>query len=127
MRSDRFGKSVSIKSTIEYARLAGIGRIIILDPKYEFAGQFPDCEVITDIADIERRMKQLVEEMQQRAKTGANSKTLIVFDEFADAVSSARSGKELDIKEQVQVGSTPTVARNTTSALSVVKSPSRRI
>lgn len=49
-------------------------------------------------------MKQLVEEMQQRAKTGENSKTLIVFDEFADAVSSARSGKELDIKEQVLVG-----------------------
>lgn len=98
------GKSVCIKSTIEYARLAGVNRIIILDPKYEFVGNLPDCEIITDISDIEHRMKQLVEEMQQRAKTGENSKTLIVFDEFADAVSSARSGKELDIKEQVQVG-----------------------
>ena len=49
-------------------------------------------------------MKELVDEMQERAKTGANSKTLIVFDEFADAVSSARSGKELDIKEMVTVG-----------------------
>ncbi len=98
------GKSVCIKSTIEYVRLAGVNRIIILDPKYEFAGHYPDCEVITDIADIERRMKELVEEMQQRARTGESSKTLIVFDEFADAVSSARSGKELDIKEQVEVG-----------------------
>ena len=98
------GKSVCIKSTIEYARLAGVNRIIILDPKYEFVGNLPDCEIITDISEIEQRMKQLVEEMQQRAKTGENSKTLIVFDEFADAVSSARSGKELDIKEQVQVG-----------------------
>lgn len=98
------GKSVCIKSTIEYSRLAGVNRIIILDPKYEFVGNLPNCEIITDISDIEQRMKQLVEEMQQRAKTGENSKTLIVFDEFADAVSSARSGKELDIKEQVQVG-----------------------
>jgi len=98
------GKSVCIKSTIEYARLAGVSRIIVLDPKYEFVGNLPGCEVISDITDIEKRMKELVDEMQNRAKTGANSKTLIVFDEFADAVSSARSGKELDIKEMVTVG-----------------------
>lgn len=98
------GKSVCLRSTIEFARLAGVNRIIILDPKYEFADNLPGCEIITDIADIECRMKQLVEEMQQRAKSGASAYTLIVFDEFADAVSSARSGKELDIKEQVLVG-----------------------
>lgn len=98
------GKSVCIKSTIEYARLAGIKRIIVLDPKYEFIGKLQGCEIISDIADIERRMKKLVDEMQERAKIGANSKTLIVFDEFADAVSSARSGKELDIREKVEVG-----------------------
>lgn len=98
------GKSVCIKSTIAYAHLAGIERIIILDPKYEFVGNLLDCEIITDISDIEHRMKQLVAEMQQRTKTGVNSKTLIVFDEFADAVSSARSGKELDIKDRVPVG-----------------------
>ena len=98
------GKSVCIKSTIEYARLAGVKRIIVLDPKYEFINKLPGCEVIADIADIELRMKQLVEEMQARAKTGASAYTLIVFDEFADAVSSARSGKELDIREKVEVG-----------------------
>lgn len=98
------GKSVCIKSTIEYARLAGVSRIIMLDPKFEFIGKLPGCEIIADIADIERRMKELVDEMQARAKTGANGKTLIIFDEFADAVSSARSGKELDIKEMVVVG-----------------------
>ena len=98
------GKSVCIKSTIEYARLAGVKRIIVLDPKYEFINKLPGCEVIADIADIELRMKQLVEEMQERAKTGASAYTLIVFDEFADAVSSARSGKELDIREKVEVG-----------------------
>ena len=95
------GKSVCIKSTIEYARLAGVSRIIVLDPKYEFVGNLPGCEVISDITDIEKRMKELVDEMQERAKTGASGKTLIIFDEFADAVSSARSGKELDIKEMV--------------------------
>ena len=98
------GKSVCIKSTIAYAQLAGVKRIIVLDPKYEFIGRLPGCEVIADIAEIEQRMKQLVEEMQQRARTGAAGKTLIVFDEFADAVSSARSGKELDIREKVEVG-----------------------
>lgn len=98
------GKSVCIKSTIAYARLAGVDRIIVLDPKYEFIGKLPGCEVISDIAEIEARLKSLVDEMQQRARTGANSKTLVVFDEFADAVSSARSGKELDIREKVEVG-----------------------
>lgn len=98
------GKSVCIKSTIAYARLAGVARIIVLDPKYEFVGRLPGCEVISDIAEIEARLKSLVDEMQQRARTGANSKTLVVFDEFADAVSSARSGKELDIREKVEVG-----------------------
>lgn len=98
------GKSVCIKSTIEYARLAGVERIIILDPKYEFIGKLHGCEIIAEISEIEKRMKELVAEMQERAKTGANGKTLIVFDEFADAVSSARSGKELDIREKVEVG-----------------------
>ena len=50
-------------------------------------------------------MKRLVDDMQQRAKSGnTGKKTLVVFDEFADAVSSARSGTELDIKEMIQVG-----------------------
>lgn len=98
------GKSVCIKSTIEYARIAGVSRIIVLDPKYEFVGNLPGCEVISDITDIEKRMKELVDEMQARAKSGLNGKTLIIFDEFADAVSSARSGKELDIREKVEVG-----------------------
>lgn len=98
------GKSVCIRSTIAYAQLAGVSRVIVMDPKYEFIGHLPGCEIISDISDIERRMKELVDEMQQRARTGNCGKTLIVFDEFADAVSSARSGKELDIREKVEVG-----------------------
>lgn len=95
------GKSVSIKSTIEYARLAGVSRIIVLDPKYEFLNlQGSGIEVIADIEEIEQRMKELVAEMQHRAKTGGSGMTMIVFDEFADAVSSARSGRALDIKDE---------------------------
>ncbi len=94
------GKSVCIKSTIAYARLAGISRIIVFDPKYEFIGRLDGCEVIADIDLIEERMAELVAEMQASApKGGLGYKTLIVFDEFADAVNSARSGKALDIKD----------------------------
>jgi hypothetical protein len=101
------GKSVCIRSTIEYARHANFERIIIFDPKYEFVGKVKGCEIVTDIADIERRLKELVDEMQMRARAAADNthgKTLVVFDEFADAVSSARQGKELDIKQEVVVG-----------------------
>ena len=98
------GKSVCIRSTIEYARAAGVRRIIIFDPKYEFGNYAGACEVLNDIHDIEARMKALVEEMQGRASSGASALTLIVFDEFADAVSQARSGRQLDIVEQVEVG-----------------------
>ena len=100
------GKSVSIISTVAYAKLAGITDIIIFDPKYEFCDMASDCiKVYNEIEVIEEQMKLLVEDMQLRAKSGKNyKKTLIVFDEFADAVSSSRSGKALDIKEKVQIG-----------------------
>ena len=100
------GKSVSIISTINYAVEAGIDRIVIFDPKYEFIQYHREgIEVYNDIQEIESEMKRLVDDMQQRAKSGnTGKKTLVVFDEFADAVSSARSGTELDIREMVQVG-----------------------
>lgn len=99
------GKSVSIIATVEYARLAGIKDIVIFDPKYEFCNYSGEgIRVFNDILDIENEMKLLVDDMQSRSKTGKRNKTLIVFDEFADAVASSRSGNELDIKENVQVG-----------------------
>ena len=100
------GKSVSIISTINYAVEAGIDHIVIFDPKYEFIRYRREgIEVYNDIQEIESEMKRLVDDMQQRAKSGnTGKKTLVIFDEFADAVSSARSGTELDIKEMVQVG-----------------------
>lgn len=97
------GKSVSIISTIEYAKLAGITDIIIFDPKYEFT-KFKGVRVYNEIEEIELQMRLLVKDMQNRAKTGSKQRTLVVFDEFADAVSAAKSGVELDIREEVQVG-----------------------
>ena len=89
------GKSVFLRSTIEYALQAGIARIIIMDPKFEFISEYSNrCEVISDIEDIEVRMNDLVDEMQQRAREGKREFTLVIFDEFADAVTSARSQKE---------------------------------
>lgn len=94
------GKSVCIRSTIAYAQLAGVSRIVVFDPKYEFIGRLPGCEVISEIEHIEGRMKELVAEMQASAASGGVPRTLIVFDEFADAVSSARSGRQLDVKDE---------------------------
>lgn len=101
------GKSVSIISTVEYAKLAGISNIVIFDPKYEFCNyNGKGVRVYNDITEIEDEMKTLVDNMQSRAKKGImkNENILIVFDEFADAVQASRSGTELDIKEKVQVG-----------------------
>jgi hypothetical protein len=99
------GKSVMITSTIEYAKLAGINDIVIFDPKMEFchyAGK--GVRVFNEIEDIETEMRQLVEDMQERVKSGRKDKTLVVFDEFADAVAQAKSGRELDIVEEKAVG-----------------------
>ena len=99
------GKSVSIVSTLQYALEAGITDIYIFDPKYEFTRfNGMKIKVYNEIEDIETSMRKLVEDMQRRAKAGVSHKTLVIFDEFADAVAAAKSGKELDIKEQVCTG-----------------------
>lgn len=98
------GKSVSIRSTVEYAKLAGVESVVIMDPKYEFLNSIKGVEVHSDIMDIESRMEVLVQEMNELVKSGKQRKTLIVFDEFADASSAARSGKALEIKEEVSDG-----------------------
>lgn len=91
------GKSVAIQSIIEYARIAGIDRIVIFDPKFEFNSynKIDRIEVYSDIEEIESMMKGLVEEMNQRVRSGTQSKTLVIFDEFADAVANSRKGKAL--------------------------------
>lgn len=89
------GKSVSIRSTIEYAKAAGVERIVVFDPKYEFR-MVDGIECYSEIEEIEGKMAELVAEMQHKAKNRImDGMTLIVFDEFADAIAQARSGKAL--------------------------------
>lgn len=101
------GKSVAIKSIIEYARIAKVDRVVIFDPKFEFIeyDKGNGISVYSDIDDIEEKMRDLVDDMNRMVKEGGHQKTLVVFDEFADAVANSKKGVELEIKEYVQVGS----------------------
>lgn len=89
------GKSVSIRSTIEYAKAAGIGNIKVIDPKYEFC-DIEGVEVYNDIEEIEQMMKDEVAAMQNSARfKGPKPLKLIIIDEFGDAIAQARTGKAL--------------------------------
>lgn len=99
------GKSVFLISTIRYALAAGIKRIIIFDPKFEFTRfSNPVISVYSDIDDIETMIEMLVEEMNDRVKSRTKEYTLIVFDEFADAVANSRKGNKLNVYQEVQIG-----------------------
>lgn len=100
------GKSVSIISTIEYAIQAGVERIVIFDPKFEFTryNSNANISVFSDIEEIEFEMAFLVEEMNKLVKSGQRRTTLVIFDEFADAISQARSGNELKNYQNIVVG-----------------------
>lgn len=99
------GKSVFINSTIAYAKQANVPDIIILDPKYEFRHlRGPGIDVINEVTAIEQAMAHLVTEMNNRVESGRNKKALIIFDEYADAISRSRSGKELNNYKEVYAG-----------------------
>ncbi|MDR0288256.1 MAG: DUF87 domain-containing protein [Clostridiales bacterium] len=100
------GKSVSIKSTIEYALLSGIDEIYIFDPKHEFKNYAsnPRVTVVNEIEDIETQMGLLVLDMEERVKNNNTKRTLVIFDEFADAVANSRKGNELKIYKDVVFG-----------------------
>ena len=91
------GKSVLVVNTIEYALLAGVDEVVILDPKYEFTdySRRLGVSVSNDIDDIELKMLMLVEQMNALVRSGKKTNTLVVFDEFADAVAQSAKGKEL--------------------------------
>ena len=91
------GKSVCLRSTINYALASGVNDIIILDPKYEFvdAGLPEFVTIHSDIADIEKAIADMVVDMNTRIKERRKHLTLVVLDEFADANDQARSGKQL--------------------------------
>lgn len=100
------GKSVLIISTIEYAIQAGVEKIVIFDPKFEFAkySNSPNVTVFNNIEEIEFEMAFLVEEMNNLVKSGQKRTTLVIFDEIADAISQARRGNELKNYQNVVVG-----------------------
>lgn len=92
------GKSVFLRSTTKYALEAGIQEVIIFDtkrdPQLSFSSEL--CvETHSDIEEIELKMMLLVEEMERRVKTNIHIKTLIIFDEIADAVANSRKGNDL--------------------------------
>ena len=101
------GKSVSIISTIEYAIQAGVEKIVIFDPKFEFTryASHQSISVFSQIEEIEFEMALLVEEMNGLVKYGKTKTTLVIFDEFADAISQARSGNELKNYQTIVIGS----------------------
>lgn len=100
------GKSVCAISIIEYALLAGIDHIVIFDPKYEYLRykDVPGVSVYNDIEEIEEQMAELVEDMQDRVRLGKKRMTLVVFDEFADAVANSKKGNELKVYEEQVLG-----------------------
>lgn len=95
------GKSVELISILAYAREAGVEDVIIFDPKYEFAAL--DCgnaRVYSDIEDLEEVMAELVAEMNARVRAKEKRLTLVIFDEFADAVDQSRTARELATGEK---------------------------
>ena len=81
------GKSVCLTNILYYALEAGVKDIVILDPKYEFAyAQLPDnVRVLSEIADIDQALADMVVDMNERVKNRQKHFTLVIFDEFADA------------------------------------------
>lgn len=101
------GKTVFLKSTLEYAKAAGVKDLYIIDPKridFNSYKNDEDVEVYNDIEDIETFMACMVDEMEYRFKNNIYKETLIMFDEFADAYANSRKGNQLKNYEEVVVG-----------------------
>lgn len=101
------GKSASLISSVEYIkRIPEVDQIVILDPKFEFTNYSEESgiEVYNDILDIEKKVEDIVEEMNYLIRSGLKKKIVIIFDEFADAVANSRKGKDLEIHEDVITG-----------------------
>ena len=98
------GKTVFLVSILEYARLSKwFERIIIFDPKYKDFNSYhglSDVEVYNDIDEIEFQIGYLVEEMNELVKSGGFRKTLVICDEYADLVQTARKPKQLEKGEK---------------------------
>lgn len=98
------GKTVEIRSIIEYSLLAGVEDVVVLDPKYDINISHPNVTTHNDIESIEQKAEELVKEMNERIKNGVSKLKVVVLDEFADAYLMMKQGKALDIMEEVQDG-----------------------
>lgn len=88
------GKSVELRSLMEYALAAGIGDVTVFDPKYEFCDLASDrVRVYNESDDMYRVMASMVADMQSRPKTKDRHLTLLVIDEFADIMDSTAPEK----------------------------------
>ena len=100
------GKTVSLKSTINYASEIGINDIYVLDPKNDFSEykNKKGITVLNSIEDIELQIGLLVAEMEDRVKNNAFKYTLVIFDEYADAFANSRKGNSLKNYKEIQIG-----------------------
>ncbi len=99
------GKSVCIISVLEFIKLAGVNKIIIFDPKFEFVKyKALGIQVYNEIEDIERVAGELVVEMNDRIEKGVSEITAVVFDEWADAIAASRKGAALDVWDMMEDG-----------------------
>lgn len=100
------GKSVEVRSIIEYGLLSGIEQIEILDLKNEFKDLKVNkkVSVYREIEEVEKRAEELVSIMNERIRNGVSKPTFVIVEEFADAYLMMTKGKGLDIMEEVQDG-----------------------
>lgn len=90
------GKSVFLNSTIHYALASKeVKHVYVFDPKFEFRHLGKHTTVCNEIGEIEGMLAMLVEKMNNMVRVGKSELTLIVFDEFADAVAQSK-GKTLE-------------------------------
>lgn len=96
------GKSVCLTNILYFAIESGVTDITILDPKFEFAfAELPkNVKVISDINGIESAVAGMVRDMESRIRNRVKCLSLVIFDEFADAVEQSRSGHELNIRDE---------------------------
>lgn len=94
------GKSVLVRSVIEYSKLAGIEKIYVSDPKWEFTN-VAGIKTFNDTYDIEVFLNSLVDTMNYRIENGIVEPTLVVIDEYADLKDGSRTQRQLDEGERL--------------------------
>ncbi|MBO8467187.1 MAG: PD-(D/E)XK nuclease family protein [Bacteroidetes bacterium] len=88
------GKSVELRSILEYALAAGVDDVTVFDPKYEFCDLASETvKVYNESEDMYRVIASMVADMQSRPSTKDRHLTLLVIDEFADIMDSKAPDK----------------------------------